>query len=168
VRIDGRDLFDFDLAAWRRTAAYLPQRPYLPERATVREAVRLIARSAADDAIRAALERVDLWAALAAHSDAPLDVKVATLSMGQKQRLALARTLAQDGRVVVLDEPDANLDAAGIDLVASLVRALASEGRSVVVAAHTDRLVAAADDVVDLGPSRRRAASGVGKSAKFS
>lgn len=153
VKIDQTDLFSLDLAAWRREIAYLPQRPYLPVRATVRGAIRLIARDASDTDMRDALARAGLLGALEAkREDAPLEVVVGTLSAGQRQRLALARVLAQNARVFLLDEPDANLDAAGIRRVAELVRELAP-GRLVIVAAHTRELVAAADDSAEVGPS---------------
>ena len=151
ISIGGVDLFALDLDAWRRKIAYLPQRPFLPDRATVRDAIRLVARDASDETMRAALERVTLWKALVTKNAAsPLDANVGALSVGQRQRLALARTLSQDAAIYLLDEPDANLDAAGIDLVAAIVRSLA-QSHMVAVAAHTAQLVAAADHVVTLG-----------------
>ena len=153
VLVRGIDLPSLDISAWRRAVAYLPQRPFIPERATVREAVRFIAQDATDASIRDALVRVELWPALAtdAPSD-PLAIRVMTLSAGQRQRLALARVLCQKARVVLLDEPDANLDASGIRCVTSLVRELATDGM-VLFAAHTRDLLEAADRIVDLGSS---------------
>jgi ABC-type transport system involved in cytochrome bd biosynthesis fused ATPase/permease subunit len=55
----------------------------------------------------------------------------------------------QDASVVVLDEPDANLDAAGVAIVADVVKELARD-RMVVVAAHTPELAAAGDLIVEL------------------
>jgi ATP-binding cassette subfamily C protein CydD len=155
VTVDGVDLFDLDLHAWRRRVAYLPQRPYVPERATVREAVRLIVHDASDEQVRDALTRTGLWSALAAHApDDPLDTRTGTLSVGERQRLALARMLCQRSAVVLLDEPDANLDADGIALVARLVRELAPE-RMVAVAAHTPELVRQGDLRVELAEGVR-------------
>ncbi|HZV48445.1 MAG TPA: heme ABC exporter ATP-binding protein CcmA [Candidatus Dormibacteraeota bacterium] len=53
------------------------------------------------------------------------------LSRGQQQRLALARSVLHDPELLILDEPDASLDAEGRDLLATLF-----EGRSVVMATH--------------------------------
>jgi ATP-binding cassette subfamily C protein CydCD len=157
ITLDGTDLFACDLRAWRRQIAYLPQRPYLPDRATVREAVRLIAVDAADAAIRAALERVGLWETLRARSSAdPLAASMDTLSTGERQRVALARVLVQDKAVIVLlDEPEANMDAEGVDLVAALVRELALT-RAVALVAHTERVVRVASQVVSLGETAVR------------
>jgi ABC-type multidrug transport system fused ATPase/permease subunit len=156
VTVGGQDLFTLDLLAWRREIAYLPQRPYLPERATVRHGVRLLANDVSDDALRDALVRVDLWDALKAHAPAdPLDSCVDALSVGERQRLALARILCQPSTVVLLDEPDANLDAAGITLVANLVRDLART-RMVAVAAHTEELVQQGDIRIELVSGARR------------
>jgi ATP-binding cassette subfamily C protein CydD len=155
VRVGGVDVFSLDLRAWRRNVAFLPQRPYLGEETTtVRECMRLVVRDVPDDDMRESLARVALWEALARTvADDPLSTCVRTLSAGQKQRLALARVLCQKAPVVVLDEPDANLDRAGIELVAALVRELRGE-HMVAIAAHTPELVAAADLRVTLADGR--------------
>ncbi len=140
VRVDGRDLRGLDGAAWRRGVAYLAQRPYLSDRATVREAIQLLAPGASDDAMRAVLEKVDVWAALLASGRAPLDARIGALSVGQRQRVALARVLVMDAPILVLDEPDANLDSSGIARVKAIVEEL-SPGRMIAVVAHTDALV---------------------------
>ncbi len=150
VCVGGVDLTHLDVRAWRSAVAYLPQRPFLPERATAREAVRFIADDATDRAIRSALERVDLWSTLAARdAREPLGVRVGTLSAGQRQRLALARLLCQRAKVLILDEPDANIDSAGLTLVAGIVREAATEGM-VLLAAHTPDILKLADEVLTL------------------
>ena len=73
--------------------------------------------------------------------------------MGQRQRVALARLLCRDAELFLLDEPDANLDRAGIALVTELLRELS--GRAMVAfAAHTPDLLAGADRVVTLDAGR--------------
>jgi ABC-type multidrug transport system fused ATPase/permease subunit len=150
VSVAGVDLKSLDLRAWRQRIGYLAQRPFLPDRSTVRAAMRLLAPDAGDDALELALRRVEVWPVLCARSRTPpLDVRVGSLSAGEKQRLALARVLARDARVLLLDEPDSNLDADGLDLLATLLRELAP-GRSIAVAAHSPRLIAVADRVLRL------------------
>ena len=62
--------------------------------------------------------------------------KTRTLSGGQKQRLITAATLATRQRILVLDEPLANLDGAGAELLMNTLRALAGEGYAVLVVEH--------------------------------
>ncbi len=79
--------------------------------------------------VREALDAVGL--------DLPLDRSTTMLSGGQKQRLALAGALAMRPGVLLLDEPTANLDPAGVIEVRDAVgRALASSGASMVVVEH--------------------------------
>jgi ABC-type multidrug transport system fused ATPase/permease subunit len=155
IALDGRDVRTFDADAYRRTVAYLPQRPYLPERLSIGAAMRLVCEGAGDEALLSALARVELLAPLRARGGgAPLDVPLAALSVGERQRVALARVLAQDVETVLLDEPDANLDAAGVAMVRSVVRELARSKR-VVVVAHSAALIEEADRLLDLDAHAR-------------
>ena len=63
-------------------------------------------------------------------------MRIGELSAGQRQRVALARIFLQDAPIVLLDEPDANLDREGVRLVASLVTELVAAGKMVAIAAH--------------------------------
>jgi tungstate transport system ATP-binding protein len=67
------------------------------------------------------------------------------LSGGEQQRLALARALAKDPQVLLLDEPTASLDPAATKAVEDLIRDIAGRGNKVVMATH------------DLGEARRLA-----------
>jgi tungstate transport system ATP-binding protein len=67
------------------------------------------------------------------------------LSGGEQQRLALARTLAKDPAVLLLDEPTASLDPAATKVIEDLIREIAARGIKVVMATH------------DLGEARRLA-----------
>src|SRR5262249_48700771 len=92
--------------------------------------------------MRDALARTGVFDALRTHSDDPLSTPIGELSSGQRQRVALARMLLQDARMVLLDEPDANLDREGVALVASLVTSLCDSGKRVAGAAHPPGLAA--------------------------
>lgn len=156
VTVGGVDVLSLDLREWRRSAAYLGQRPYILDRASVRETIAVMAPRADDATMKHALERLAVWSDLARKSpDDPLSASVGALSVGQRQRVVVARVLAQDAPLVVLDEPDANLDAAGVKIVAEVVRELARD-RMVVVAAHTPELAAAGDVIVELDMGRVR------------
>ena len=156
ITVGGIDVLQLDLPAWRRGVAYLPQRPYLAERATLRGAIRLLAPDADDQRMREALAAVGLSDPTGfSRSGDALDVRVGTLSAGQRQRLALARVLCQDSSVVILDEPDANLDADGIAMVERLVSDMCRD-RMVAIVAHTPRLLKLADVEVELEDGTRR------------
>ena len=72
------------------------------------------------------------------------------LSVGQRQRLALARALVKPRPFVLLDEPSAHLDAASEELVARAVRELRATGHTVLAVAHRSALIEEADAVVDV------------------
>ena len=159
IRYGERDAASIDMSSIRRQTAYLPQRPYLGEPyGTVRAAIRLAVPGASDEAMRDALARVKVLDALGKHGGDALSTPVGELSAGQRQRVGLARVLLQDARMVLLDEPDANLDAFGVDLVASIVESLVAQGRMVAIAAHTPELAALSSTPVDLSRSSRAVA----------
>jgi ATP-binding cassette subfamily C protein CydD len=154
VCIGETSLRDLDLAVFRRSVAYLAQRPFLPDRMTVSQAIFLIAPDAAPDAIEATLTRLALWPVLVRRAErAPLDVKLGALSAGEKQRVAIARVLLRDAPLLLLDEPDANLDAEGVALVGDVLRE-ESRKRMVVFAAHDPLLLARADRLVSFEGGR--------------
>ncbi|MGY5764787.1 thiol reductant ABC exporter subunit CydD [Brachybacterium sp. DNPG3] len=134
---------------------HLPQRPVLPP-GTIRE-VLAAARPGADEAaLDAAAEAAGLSPVIAERGwDADLGRAGRGLSLGERQRLSLARALLADAPVVVLDEPTAHLDGGTEQIVLDLIARLRAQGRSVLVIAHRSRLVDAADDAVEIHRSTR-------------
>lgn len=133
-----------DMGALRKAIAYMPQRPYLGEpHEPVRHAFDAVGMSVAQDSVEALLGAVGLGA--------EADRLVGELSAGQQQRLALARVLAAtDARWILLDEPDANLDADGLELLHRLLARWSRDGRLIVVAAHDPAFLRDAAAVVRL------------------
>jgi ABC-type multidrug transport system fused ATPase/permease subunit len=77
----------------------------------------------------------------------------AGLSAGQRRRAALARVLLDPGRIVLLDEPTASVDAESEAAIVGAVRELAAQGRVVVLVSHREATLAAADRVVSMTPA---------------
>jgi iron complex transport system ATP-binding protein len=94
------------------------------------------------DRARDAMRRVGI--------EALADRSVLTLSGGERQLVLLARALAQDARVLLLDEPTAHLDLRHRVRVAALVRELVREGRSALVVSHDLGLAARSGDRIAL------------------
>ncbi|WP_240309801.1 ABC transporter ATP-binding protein [Microbacterium arborescens] len=104
--------------------------------------------------VRAALDAVGL--------DVPLDRSTAALSGGQKQRLALAGIVAMQPGAVLLDEPTANLDPAGVlDVRDAVARALDATGATLVVIEHRiEAWLPVVDRVIVLAPGGEVIADG--------
>lgn len=87
--------------------------------------------------------------------------QIGELSGGQKKRVFLARALAQDGRVILLDEPFTGVDVRTEDAIIDLLRALRNEGRVMLVSTHNlgsvpefcDRAVLLRNTVLAYGPT---------------
>ncbi|MGI8699870.1 MAG: ABC transporter ATP-binding protein [Nocardioidaceae bacterium] len=88
------------------------------------------------------------------------DTAVAKLSMGMRQRLAIAAALLRRPRLLVLDEPTTGLDPRGAASLLQLVRSLAADGRSVLLSSHDLVMVAEICDDVTILVRGRVARSG--------
>jgi len=123
VRIFGDDAAALSRRHLARALALVPQEPLIPGDITVREYVLLgrtpfltyfgSERRSDHDAVDAALDQLDLTAFQHRHLD--------TLSGGERQRATLARALAQDAPILLLDEPTAALDVGRQQQVLELV-----------------------------------------------
>ncbi len=158
VLIDGRPVGQLDRAERARAVTLIGSDAESPHGMSVRDVVLTgrFARRAWWDwatgeadyfAADAALQRV----ALTTLAERPFD----TLSSGERQRAWLALALAQDARVILLDEPTSHLDVRHAADVAILLRSLADDGRTVLAALHDlNEAAAIADDVALLGEGR--------------
>ena len=150
VAVGDTDLRELDVRAWRESISFLPQRPFLPERASVAEALRWAGEGEIGEAI-GALEVLGLLSELRTRCPAdPCSALIADLSMGERQKVALARVLGSRCPLLLLDEPDSWLDARAIEALGRMIRQQAG-WRRVLMVAHDPRLLAHADRVVSLG-----------------
>lgn len=79
------------------------------------------------------------------------NVIVNTLSGGEQQRVALARTMLKPGKLILADEPTGSLDTHSADVSFSLIQSLCKEyGKTVVMVTHSPELAHRADRIIDL------------------
>jgi len=132
---------------YQAALAYASHEPALKADLTALEnlhfAVGLKHRATADE-LRGSLERTGV----AACADLPARV----LSAGQRRRVAMARVLAMRASLWLLDEPFTNLDAAGTDLMSSLLQSHVERGGAALVVAHHDLDIDVDMRRLDLGP----------------
>ncbi|MFI2113910.1 ABC transporter ATP-binding protein [Streptomyces rubiginosohelvolus] len=151
VRVDGHDLRDVDLPAFRRRLGLVPQEPYLFS-GTVRDAIAYGRPDATDAEVEAAARAVgahDMIAGLRLGYLQQVGERGRALSAGQRQLLALARAELVDPDILLLDEATASLDLATERRVAAATDALCRR-RTTVVVAHRLTTAARADRVVVL------------------
>ena len=157
VSIDGRDVRDFDIESLRGRIAYVFQEHVLLSD-TIRANLLLANPEASEETLFAALRTagcMEFIDQLPRGIDTVLGRSGDTLSVGQQQRLSIARGLVRDAAILILDEPTAALDPqTENELVASLQRA--AEGRLVVVIAHRLSTIRHADRIVFLEDGRIR------------
>jgi ATP-binding cassette subfamily C protein CydCD len=82
-----------------------------------------------------------------------LDTRISTssgLSTGQRRRIALARVLLRDSKVVILDEPTASVDGETEGLIVEAIEELKAAGKIVIAVAHHPSVIAIADNVVQI------------------
>lgn len=151
VRLDGADVSQWNKEELGPWLGYLPQDVELFE-GTVAEN---IARFGAPDSARtvAAAQRAgvhDMILRLPQGYDTPIGEGGMALSGGQRQRIGLARAMYGDPALVVLDEPNANLDEAGDVALVGALRVMKQEKRTVFVITHRMNLLAEADAILVL------------------
>ncbi len=155
VRIDGTDIRDMRLADLAAIVGVVSQETYLLH-TTVRENLRYAKPGATDaeieDAARAA-QIHDLIASLPDGYDTMVGSRGHRFSGGEKQRIAIARTLLRDPRVLVLDEATSALDTETERAVQEAFDKLA-KGRTTIVIAHRLSTVRDADQIVVLDHGR--------------
>jgi ATP-binding cassette subfamily C protein len=176
VYLDGHSTFLWERSSFGRAVGYLPQSLSILD-GTVRQVISRMQEGDPRNVIRAAQSAGihDLIGRLPHGYDTPIVEGRHLMSGGQLQRLALARALYGEPKLLILDEPNSNLDAVGEQALISAVAEARQRGAIVIMIAHRPSVMSAADKMLILehgritqfGP-RTEVVSGIGSSARTS
>jgi ABC-type multidrug transport system fused ATPase/permease subunit len=155
LRVDGKDVRRFDLAQYRRQIGLVPQDPFLFS-GTVKDNIHYGLPEATDEQVCQAARRIadGTWIeVLSKGLDTEVGARGASLSMGQRQLVALARVLLKNPAILILDEATASVDPftetqlqEGLELV--------MQDRTSIVIAHRLSTVRHADRIIVLKNGR--------------
>jgi len=151
VRLDGADIFSWNKAELGPYIGYLPQDVELFEGSIAEN----IARFAEPDAAKVvqAAQRSGVHEMILRFPkgyDTPIGPAGSFLSGGQRQRIALARAIYGDPVLIVLDEPNSNLDDIGEQALVRAVMDLKARGSTVIVMTHRTSIVGVVDKLMVL------------------
>jgi ATP-binding cassette subfamily B protein len=155
VEIDGHDVRDVTLESLHAAIGLVPQDPHLFHD-TIRANLQYARTNATDDDVREALQAARIWELVTSLPDG-LDTVVGErgyrMSGGEKQRLAIARLLLKNPKIVILDEATSHLDS---ESEVAIQRAFdeALRGRTAIVIAHRLSTIVDADRIVVVADGR--------------
>ena len=159
IRLDGAAIEQWPPDEIGRHIGYLPQDIELFE-GTVAENIARFDTQASGAAIVSAAEAAgahDLIVKLEQGYDTRIGEGGASLSAGQRQRVGLARALYGDPFLVVLDEPNSNLDHAGDEALTAAVKSVRARGGIVIVVTHRQTAIAGVDHIAMMQDGRIKA-----------
>jgi ATP-binding cassette subfamily C protein len=159
VRLDCASLSQWDREELGRHIGYLPQEIGLFD-GSIAENIARFDRSASPDMVIAAARAAGIYDMVVRFPDG-FDTRIgdqgAALSAGQRQRVALARALYGEPFLVVLDEPNANLDAEGDAALAHAIHSVSLRGGIAIVVAHRPSALVSVSKVLVLANGQIKA-----------
>ncbi len=157
IRLDAAALDQYDPAVLGKHIGYLPQRVQLFDGSIADNIARLADTPDPAKVVAAAKQAAahDMILEFPDGYDTKLSAEQLRLSGGQMQRIGLARALYDDPVLVVLDEPNSNLDTIGSSALNHAIRALKAQGRSVLIMAHRPAAIQECDMLLVLDGGQR-------------
>jgi ABC-type multidrug transport system fused ATPase/permease subunit len=155
VLVDGIDVRDVKLASLRREIGVIAQDPFLFS-ASVRENIAFGSSELSDEEVEAAARAAqahEFIERLPNGYDTVIGERGITLSGGQRQRIAIARALAIDPRILIMDDATASVDATTEAMIRAGLRG-AMRDRTTLIIAHRLSTIALADEIVVLDDGR--------------
>ena len=152
IRLDGASLDQYDPAVLGQHIGYLPQRVQLFD-GTIAENIARLADTPDSEAVVAAAKKADahqMILDLTHGYDTRVTAGGGRLSGGQMQRIGLARAMYGNPVILVLDEPNSNLDNEGSEAVNTAIRTFKAEGHSILIMAHRPAAIRECDTLLML------------------
>ncbi len=150
IRLDSAALDQYDPSVLGGHIGYLPQRVQLFD-GTIADNIARLAATPDDAKVVAAAKKADaheMILQLPEGYDTVIDSAKHRLSGGQVQRIGLARALYDEPVIVVLDEPNSNLDNEGNMALNAAIKSMKAEGRSVIIMAHRPAAIQECDTLL--------------------
>ncbi len=159
IRLDGEIIQNYDPETFGHYIGYLPQSVSLFH-GTVAENVARMAENPDPEMVKHAVKLAaadHLVKSLPQSFDTVIHNGTGRLSGGQRQRLGLARALYGQPSLLILDEPNAALDADGSDALNAAVRGFKAQGKIVIIMTHRPNAISECDQLLYLEAGRQQA-----------
>lgn len=151
VEIDGIPLTKIDIQNWRQSIGYVPQETYLFHD-TILQNITLGDKDITEENAKKALEKASAWEFVSEFNDGLHHIvgeRGGKLSGGQKQRIALARALARNPKLLILDEATSGLDKESEEAILDALQNMLPD-ITIIAISHDPKILDLADHVIKM------------------